>query len=127
MARGGPRQGAGRKHGAGNKRTTEMKAEAAKVIETISAAIPNAFDGDAHAFMVSLYKNPSIPFDMRLDAAKSAAPYEKPRLSAVDMSATVKRSIEDFTYEELAIIAAGGEGGGVIEDEGDRDGACQPH
>ena len=46
----------------------------------------DAFDGDAHAFMVAVYKSQDIPLTLRLDAARSAAPYERPRLSTTQHS-----------------------------------------
>lgn len=50
--------------------------------------------------------------EMQFEAAKAAAPYIHPKLSAVQMSATVKRDVRDFSDEELSAIAgAGGEGG----------------
>jgi hypothetical protein len=42
------------------------------------------FDGDALAYMVSVYKNDTLPPEMRLQAAQGAAPYERPRLSSID-------------------------------------------
>jgi hypothetical protein len=42
------------------------------------------FEGDAHAFLMSVYKNPGHPLDTRLDAAKAAIPYEKPKLQAME-------------------------------------------
>jgi hypothetical protein len=44
----------------------------------ISAALPGAFEGDAHALLMAVYKNPSIDLDVRLDAAKAAIRFEKP-------------------------------------------------
>jgi hypothetical protein len=39
-----------------------------------------AFSGDAHAFLVWTYKNSKLPVELRLDAAKAAIGYERPRL-----------------------------------------------
>lgn len=36
--------------------------------------------------MVAVYKDQSLPLPIRLDAAKAAAPYEKPRLSTTQHS-----------------------------------------
>jgi hypothetical protein len=46
-------------------------------------AIPDAFTGDAHAFLMSVYKDPSKPESLRVDAAKAAIRFEKPSLSSV--------------------------------------------
>jgi hypothetical protein len=42
------------------------------------------FDGDAHAYMISVYKDDTLPVEVRLQAAQGAAHYEKPRLSSID-------------------------------------------
>src|SRR5947209_2847860 len=52
---------------------------AAEVVEAVGAVIPEAFAGDAHAFLVALYKDPRVDPLARKDAAKAALPYEKPR------------------------------------------------
>ncbi len=52
--------------------------------------------------------------EMQFEAAKAAAPYIHPKLSAVQMNATVRRSVADMSDEELAALATD-EGG---EEEG---------
>jgi hypothetical protein len=42
------------------------------------------FDGDAVAYLMSVYKDTTRTDEMRLQAAQAAAPYERPRLSSVD-------------------------------------------
>ena len=60
---------------------------AAETVALIGEAIPpDAFAGDAHAFLVAVYKNPRIDHHTRQDAAKAALPYEKPRLQAVTLA-----------------------------------------
>ena len=44
----------------------------------------NCFEGDAHALLQATYKDKRNPIELRVDAAKAAAPYEKPRLNAMD-------------------------------------------
>ena len=39
-----------------------------------------AFSGDAHSLLICVYKDPNIPLDIRIDAARAAIAYEKPRL-----------------------------------------------
>lgn len=53
--------------------------------------LPDAFKGDAHAFLVTVYKDKTLDLDVRIDAAKAAVGYEKPKLSSVEanMSHTV--------------------------------------
>ena len=78
--KGGKRPGAGKPKGALNKRTKARLATIAKVTKLVT----NAFPGDAHALMVAVYKDETNDLYMRLDAAKSAIPYEKPRLSSIE-------------------------------------------
>ena len=69
----------GRRKGSRNKSTQERLEHAAEVIEAVGAVIPDAFAGDAHAFLVGIYKDPSQDPHTRRDAAKAALPYEKAR------------------------------------------------
>jgi hypothetical protein len=75
----------GRKKGTPNKRTQEREAATAKAAALISEAIPAAFAGDAHALLIATYKNPNLDLHVRLEAAKAALSYEKPRLQAVTL------------------------------------------
>lgn len=74
----------GRAKGTPNKRTgkfLQLRQEAAAVLEEV---IPNAFKGDAHTYLMAIYKDPSVDKAIRLDAAKAAAPYEKPKLASTE-------------------------------------------
>jgi hypothetical protein len=42
------------------------------------------FDGDAVAYLMSVYKDTTMAAEMRMQAAQAAAPYERPRLSSID-------------------------------------------
>jgi hypothetical protein len=64
----------------------EAPAAAKKVAKKIELLLPGAFTGNAHEFMMLIYKDPSLPLDVRLDAAKHAAKYETPALQAVEMT-----------------------------------------
>ena len=44
------------------------------------------FEGDALALLVWCYKNTSLPIGFRADCARSALPFEKPRLSSTELS-----------------------------------------
>ena len=98
--RGGKRNGAGRRPGTPNKRTEQreqaMQEAATQVGEVLGAV---AFEGDAHALLMMIYKDTSKPLDVRLDAAKAAIGYEKPRLAALDANL----SGEVGTYTALPI------------------------
>jgi hypothetical protein len=74
----------GRQRGTKNRRTVEREQAQADAAERITAAIPDAFEGDAHALLVAVYKDPQHDWHLRVDAAKGAIGYEKPKLNAVD-------------------------------------------
>ena len=64
----------GRQKGSRNKSTLAREEAAAKAIEVIGDAIPEAFAGDAHAYLVGIYKDPRVERHARQDAAKAALP-----------------------------------------------------
>lgn len=99
MPSGGRRPGAGRPQGARNKRTREIEAAADAAREAIAEKIPEAFTGDAHALLMTVYKDPSQEMSLRIDAAKAAIKFEKPALSSVE--ARVEHSFDDVPDEEL--------------------------
>jgi len=86
MARGGARPGAGRKPGTLNKTLVERQKALDEMAAKIGAVIPGAFTGDAHEFLMAVYKNPEMPLPVRVDAAKAAVGYEKPKLQAIEHS-----------------------------------------
>src|SRR5215210_3840678 len=83
---GTPKTG-GRRAGSTNRRTKNLEAAAhetvVKVGEVLQAADLAPFEGDAHALLVAVYKNPAQEWPLRVDAAKAAVRYEKPALSSV--------------------------------------------
>lgn len=81
--RGGKRPGAGRKPGAPNKATAQKRAE-------IVASGLTPLD-----YMLSVLRDEAVPRDVRLDAAKAAASYVHPRLSAIEANVAIS-SHEDF-------------------------------
>ncbi|MEK6244030.1 MAG: hypothetical protein AABM33_05960 [Pseudomonadota bacterium] len=97
MSRGGAKPGerrGGRKKGSKNKRTRELEAakkEAAKKIET--AIGKGAFKGDAHDYLMTVYKNPKKKEAVRIDAAGKAIKFEKPALAAVDTTIKGKTTV----------------------------------
>jgi hypothetical protein len=74
----------GRQKGTPNKR--KRQAVVAEAIARVGETIPDAFTGDAHALLIATYKNPNLDHHVRLEAARAALPYEKPRLQAVTMA-----------------------------------------
>lgn len=93
---GGRRPGAGRKKGSPNKKTAELQ----KAVEE-SGVTPLEF-------MLNIMREPITGLEpkdqlqammLRFEAAKAAAPYVHPRLSSVDMKASVtshEASIDDL-------------------------------
>jgi hypothetical protein len=53
------------------------------VAEKLKQVVPNAFEGDAVAYMQTVYRDPSFSQELRLDAAAKAARFERPTLTAV--------------------------------------------
>lgn len=87
MARGGKREGAGRKSGTLNKTTQVQK-------DAILASGLSPLD-----YMLSVMRNVEADEAKRLEAAKSAAPYVHARLSAVEHSGGLELTHEQFLAE----------------------------
>jgi hypothetical protein len=85
----------GRPKGAKNLRSQKVEQAAAEAAERIAEVIPGAFEGDAHALLMTVYKNPENEWPLRVDAAKAAIRYEKPALSSIEakVDAAVKASV----------------------------------
>src|SRR5262249_711573 len=96
-AAGGPKTG-GRKKGKPNTRAVGREAAMRAAAEQIGELIPEAFAGDAHAFLMAVYKNPKLDLRVRIDAAGKALAYEKPRLAGVEMT---QRSLDDLSPTEF--------------------------
>lgn len=94
MARGGKRDGAGRKPG------TPNKASAAKAAEVASAGV-TPLD-----YMLGVLRDEAAEPHLRFDAAKSAAPYIHPKLAQI--TNTHRHSFATMSDDELERIAAGG-------------------
>ena len=71
--------GPGRPPGRKNNHTIELE----QAVQQAASSLPEAFEGDAHAFLASIYKNPDFPVEIRILAAGKALRVEKPVLSAV--------------------------------------------
>ena len=56
------------------------------------------FEGDGYAFLATVYKDTRQPIGVRLDAAKTAVAYERPRLANVAMTT---RSLDQLSDEEF--------------------------
>ena len=103
----------GRKKGVKNRRTQRIESAAKRLLDDAKEFLgekgAKLFDGDAHALLVLTYKNPELPLDIRLDAAKAAIRFEKAVLtsSSVDLSVKAVRA-DQLTDDELAAIAVSG-------------------
>ncbi len=106
----------GRPKGTPNKRTAAIKDAVAKAADRLEAEIPNAFVGDAHAFLVSIYKDPQQPIELRMEAAGKAIRFEKPALAAAQVKIShPNRPLHDFTTAELeALVAETPEGQAIL-------------
>ena len=76
--KGNYKPGPGRPPGRKNNATLAMEEAARKA----AAQIDGAFEGDAHAFLQAVYRNPEMPLEVRIIAAGRALRVEKPVLSA---------------------------------------------
>jgi hypothetical protein len=74
----------GRPKGAKNKRTADRETAMKEMAAQIGKAVGGAFEGDALAYLMSVYKDPSKPENLRIDAAKAAIRYERPALAPVE-------------------------------------------
>lgn len=86
--RGGPRSGAGRKPNAHNKRTKELVAQA-----EAGGIMPLDY-------MLSVMRDSRVASDMRLDAAKSSAPYVHAKLSSIEVNAHI--TAHEASLDDLA-------------------------
>ncbi|MBO1021455.1 hypothetical protein IPV08_15950 [Methylobacterium sp. SD274] len=117
MAQG--RKTGGRQKGSVNRRTAEREEAMQRAAQTIAAVIPGAFDGDAHALLMAVYRDPAQEWQLRVQAASKAIQYEKPALSSVE--AKVTATIQDVSEDDLdaqirmMAVAAGLAGDGATE------------
>lgn len=89
MPRGGRREGAGRPWGSRDR----VKRRSASITEiaTRDALLfmqtndVQIFEGDSVAFLITVYRNERLPLRERMAAAMAVSPYERVRLTAVDM------------------------------------------
>jgi hypothetical protein len=76
----------GRPAGAKNNRTVEREQHMRQAAQLIEQALgETAFAGDAHDLLVAVYKDTSHRIELRIDAAKAAIGYEKPRLGTTTL------------------------------------------
>ena len=96
---GTPKTG-GRKAGTPNKRTVALRTATATAAEQISATLGSeVFHGDAHALLMTVYKDLNQPIGLRMEAAKAALPYEKPRRASIENK--IVDEFESTTNEQI--------------------------
>jgi hypothetical protein len=84
------------------------QAQAETTVKIAAALGPDAFNGDALAFLQALYRDTAQAVETRLHAARVAVAYEKPRLAAValDGGPINYRNLEKLTDDELRALEA---------------------
>ena len=104
--KGGKREGAGRKPGSKSKRTVAFEKKVAETAAKLESMLAQPFKGDAHTLLMAIYKDLEQPLILRLDAAKAAIGYERPRLQSVQHSGEMTHTLkqEDALKEIEAAI-----------------------
>jgi hypothetical protein len=83
----------------------EAQAASAEAAALLADVMPGAFEGDAHALLMAVYKDPLKEWPLRIDAAKAAIRYEKPALSSVEAQVDVDVG-GDFGEIEWQLVKA---------------------
>lgn len=91
------RKTGGRTRGTPNKATSRKKEARETAASLIEDAIPEAFKGAAHDYLIAVYKDTRNEQGIRVAAAKAALPYEKPRLASVEHTGKDGGPIETTT------------------------------
>jgi len=92
----------GRPKGAKSQFTKEREQKVEAAAKALEGLLPEAFKGDAHAFLMAVYKDASNPIKDRLAAATAAIGYEKPKLAAVEVQAEIDATVAVSRIELVA-------------------------
>ena len=84
----------GRKAGTPNKKSAAMK----QAVEDAIGSLEDRFEGDAYALAAVIYKNQKLPLSTRMAAMHAAMPYERPRLSNIDMTTRSLDKMSDVDF-----------------------------
>jgi hypothetical protein len=108
MPRGGARPGAGRPKGtvveiAARRLRRELEGDLERFSSDTRALFFNDWRDDPVDFLVLVARTKELPLQLRVEAAKAAAPYIKPRLSSTKVEI---KSPEHLTDDELAGLLA---------------------
>lgn len=99
--RGGRREGAGRPKGVSDGSTKQRAERVQAAMRAAEARLSDPFEGDAHQLLIEVYKDKTHPLQVRVDAAKAAIGYEKPRLQSVTGSMDVKHSSQEDALDVM--------------------------
>ena len=101
----------GRPPGAKSQRTRAREDQLQAAAARVESAIDEPFTGDSHALLMMIYKDPSMPMLIRIDAAKTAIGFEKPRLASVEANVKVSEHEDNLRRlrESAMVIVADGE------------------
>lgn len=101
--KGNYKAGPGRPPGRRNNKTLALEEATRKA----AASIDGAFEGDAHAFLQWVYRNPGFPIETRIQAATKALRVEKPSLSAAHSTQNLSIGLADrLTKARLRVVNA---------------------
>ena len=78
-------------------RKQAVAAAAARLVDVLG---PEAII-DAHGLLMSVYKDPSQPLEIRIEAARAAIPYERPRLTAVTANLETGLTLAELVARSL--------------------------
>jgi hypothetical protein len=98
------RKTGGRRKGTPNKVTAARQAMLPDTAARVMAGRSGGFPGDAHALLVAIYRDESLPLSMRLDAAKSAVKFERPALASTMV--TQKDALDELSLDDLQRLLA---------------------
>jgi hypothetical protein len=97
----GRKTGGGSRKGSPNRKTTARARAAARATALADALGSHAFAGDALGLLQLVYRDGRQPVELRLDAARAAAPYERPRLSAITTNVETGLTLEQLVLRSL--------------------------
>lgn len=95
----------GRTKGVGNKNNKKkLIAEAAEKAQKLLGDQEGIFEGNALAYLMSIYKNPAIEMHTRMDAAKTAINFESARLATTSVNHTGSLTLESLVMEAIKVV-----------------------
>lgn len=103
----GKKTGGGSRKGKPNRRTSALdRAQAESAAKIAGALGADAFEGGAHDLLMSVYKDTTRPIEQRIDAAKAAIGYERPKLASINSKVEGSMTLEHLVLASMAERAA---------------------